>query len=245
MDVRLLVHARNRAELVERFPTEKDRFYFAEDTWLHRMLFRFGQRLPPRLAEATSGLLIHITTQMVQRRQVRDLVSQFKINVIHQPIPVSPKSPSLMYGFNAPVLIGPLNGGMEYPPAFRTEQGKLATTAMALGRLIAELFNMLFPGKRLAGVILVANRRTREALPWGVRGRVVELVENGVDLSIWRRKHVASRRRPRSDWSLSAASSTEGSGDPDRGDSPRQQASRRFARDYRRRADATAMAATR
>jgi len=38
-----------------------------------------------------------------------------------------------------------------------------------------------------ADVILVANRRTRDALPRGITGQVIQLVENGVDLSIWQR----------------------------------------------------------
>ncbi|WP_213773877.1 glycosyltransferase family 4 protein [Bradyrhizobium sp. dw_78] len=190
IDVRLVVHARNRSELVERFPEDLDRLHFVEDTEFHKTLFRLGQLLPQRLAEATTGLLIHLTTQFVQRRIVRDLVRKFDIDVVHQPIPVSPKAPSQMFGVEASVVMGPLNGGMKYPPAFQKEQGRLATVAMALGRAIAVFFNLIIPGKRFAQLILVANRRTRDALPWGIKGRVVELVENGVDLSIWQRKPI-------------------------------------------------------
>jgi glycosyltransferase involved in cell wall biosynthesis len=50
--------------------------------------------------------------------------------------------------------------------------------------------NALLPGKRRADLVLVANRRTQEALPTGIAGRVEELVENGVDFSIWERKSV-------------------------------------------------------
>src|SRR5207237_8461002 len=106
----------------------------------------------------------------------------------HQPIPVSPKSPSQIWGVGAPVIIGPLNGGMEYPPAFRDEHGRLSRLGLLAGRLLANIFNLLIPGKRLARFILVANRRTQEALPSGIKGQVIEMVENGVDLSIWLRK---------------------------------------------------------
>jgi glycosyltransferase involved in cell wall biosynthesis len=108
--------------------------------------------------------------------------------VIHQPIPVSPKTPSKIYASGAPVIIGPLNGGMEYPPAFQKERGVVAGAAMAVGRAISLLFNFIIPGKRSASLVLVANQRTRAALPWGIRGRIVEVVENGVDLQIWQRK---------------------------------------------------------
>ena len=183
VDVRLIVHARVRAELVELFPDHSDPLHFVEDIWLHKALFRLGTFLPRRLADATTGLLLHLTTQLVQRRIIQNLIKELAVDVIHQSIPVSPKSPSCLYGIGVPVIIGPLNGGMEYPPAFQKERGIVASAAMALGRAISNLFNLVIPGKRLASLVLVANERTRTALPWGMRARVVELVENGVDLT--------------------------------------------------------------
>ena len=188
VDVRLVVHARVRAELVELFPDHSDRLHFVEDIWLHKALFRLGTFLPRRLADATTGLLLHLTTQLVQRKIVQNLAKKLAVDVIHQPIPVSPKTPSCLYGIGVPVVIGPLNGGMKYPPAFQKEHGLVAGAAMALGRGISNVFNLVIPGKRLASLMLVANPRTRAALPRGIRGRVVELVENGVDLQIWRQK---------------------------------------------------------
>jgi len=106
---------------------------------------------------------------------------------VHQPIPVSPKTPSQIWGVGVPVIIGPLNGGMEYPPAFRSEQGKLSRLALLFGRLLANFFNLVIPGKRLARLVLVANGRTQDALPAGIKGQVVEMVENGVDFTIWQK----------------------------------------------------------
>ena len=42
------------------------------------------------------------------------------------------------------------------------------------------------PGKRRAAVLLVANERTRRGLPRGGSAEVRTLVENGVDLDLWR-----------------------------------------------------------
>jgi glycosyltransferase involved in cell wall biosynthesis len=193
IDVRLVVHARNKSELVERFPIDKDRLYFVEDTSLHKLLFRLGQFLPRRLADATTGLVLHLTTQRSQRRIIRDLAKKHGIDVVHQPIPVSPKTPSQIWGVGAPVVIGPLNGGMEYPPAFRSEQGKLSRLSLLFGRLVANLFNLLIPGKRLANLVLVANRRTQAALPAGIKGPIVEMVENGVDFNIWQKAAAAEK----------------------------------------------------
>lgn len=193
-DVRLVVHARNKSELTRQFPDDLDRLYFVDDTAMHKALFRVSSFLPRRLADATTGLIIHLSTQFSQRRVVRELVKAHQIDVVHQPIPVSPKTPSLMWGLGAAVVIGPLNGGMDYPEAFRRERSILSRLAFVFGRWLANFVNLLLPGKRRADVILVANRRTHDALPRGVGGRVAELVENGVDFSIWRQSSIGRQQ---------------------------------------------------
>jgi glycosyltransferase involved in cell wall biosynthesis len=200
VDTHLVVHERDKAELTELFAAECDRLYFVEDTILHRWLARTWNFLPRRLAESTIGLIIHLTTQCAQKRIIRTLAAGHK-SVVHLPIPVSPKAPSLIYGVGAPVIMGPLNGGMEYPPAFRSEQGRIANSAEGFGRWFSKFVNAMFPGKGRAALILVANSRTEQALPSGIlgrvfiRGRLFQLPENGVDLSVWN----GERTRPETD----------------------------------------------
>ena len=100
-----------------------------------------------------------------------------------------------MWGLGAAVIIGPLNGGMGYPEAFRRERNFISGLALGFGRALANFVNLLIPGKRRADIVLVANRRTREALPTGVAGQVIDLVENGVDFSIWKRSSIAMQAR--------------------------------------------------
>jgi glycosyltransferase involved in cell wall biosynthesis len=182
----LVVHARTQAELQMLFPEDCDRMHFVADTWLHQLLYHCGLLLPRRVAEATTGLISHLYTQIIQRRLVRRLVFEHKIDIVHEPIPVSPKYPSLMFAVGASVVIGPLNGDMEFPLAFRFRQSRLVELTVTLSRRFSDLLNRLLPGKLKAQTLLVANERTRQALPTGVRGKVIELVENGVDLSVWR-----------------------------------------------------------
>jgi glycosyltransferase involved in cell wall biosynthesis len=191
-DVLLVVHARNRSELTELFPDDINRIHFVDDTALHKGLVRFGAILPRRLADATTGLSIHLSTQLAQRRLIRELTKKGHSDVVHIPIPVSPKTPSLMWGLQAAVVIGPLNGGMNYPDAFRRERSPISRLSFSLGRWLAHFANIVIPGKLRAEVILVANRRTRDALPRGIAGQVIQLVENGVDFSVW--KSSASRK---------------------------------------------------
>lgn len=184
----LVVHERTRDELKSIFPEDFDRIHFVSDTVWHRILWQSGKLLPQRLSYFTFGLVLRLLNQMLQLHLVKQLVREQQIDIVHQPIPVSPKEPSMIFGLDVPVVIGPMNGGMDYPPAFRNRQSRFVNLILEIGRLFTNWFNTLIPGKRQAATLLVANSRTRDALPKGVRGKVIELVENGVDLSIWNSK---------------------------------------------------------
>lgn len=185
-EVWLLTHARVRDELAELYPADiGTRILFVEDTWLHKLMWRASHLLPARLAYMTVGYASRISTQWVQRRQAKRLVQAHAIDVVHQPMPVSPKEPSLLYDMGAPVVIGPMNGGMHYPPAFRSSEGRLEAAFVRVGRSLADFLNRVMPGKRRAACLVVANERTAKALPES-RARVETLVENGVDLTVWR-----------------------------------------------------------
>ena len=181
----LVVHSRTQPELLAAFPGDQDRFRFIPDEWFHKLLNRLSNFLPRRIAEATLGLLSQMTTQYQARKMVRDLITKQSIDVVHQPIPVSPRFPSLMAGLGVPVVLGPLNGGMDYPPAFQHKESIFSRMAVRLGRRLSDFVNARLPGKKLADILLVANERTRRALPSVVRGKVIELPENGVHLGTW------------------------------------------------------------
>ena len=181
----LVVHDRTRSELESLFPLDRDRIVFVPDTKAHLIVWRLSRLLPDRISSFTAGFLLRYLTQVAQRREIRRLLREQAISVIHQPIPVSPKEPSLIFGMNVPVIIGPMNGGMHYPPGFLQLQTRTERLALATGRRLADFMNFLMPGKRRAAMLLVANERTRAALPHGVCSNVVMLVENGVDLVLW------------------------------------------------------------
>ena len=181
----LVGHGRTRTELEELFPNDTERILSIPDRWYHRLLWRLGKPLPRRISSATFGTAMELVNQVLIRRMVLDLIRTQGVNVVHQPTPVSPKAPSSLYGLGVPVVLGPMNGGMNYPRAFRGEESGATRAAVALGRRAANAVNRLIPGKLQAAVVLVANERTRQALPAGARGEVIELVENGVDLTLW------------------------------------------------------------
>jgi len=190
----LVVHARTQAELTALFPEERDRMHFVPDTWLHRLLNNCGRFIPARVNDFTFGLLSHLYTQVLQRRIVRWLVSEHQIDVVHEPTPVSATFPSLMFGLGVPVVIGPMNTSVKFPLAFRSRQNPTIDILIAIGYQFVDLFNRVFPGKIKAETVLVANDRTKQALPAQVQGKIIELVENGVDFSVWRSESTASKQ---------------------------------------------------
>jgi glycosyltransferase involved in cell wall biosynthesis len=185
VEVWLVVHGRTRQELEALFPNDGARIRFIPDKWFHRLIWRLNAYLPRRVAQATLGTLMVLVNQYIQRQMVRGLIAAHHVNVVHQPIPVSPLAPSFIYKLGVPVIIGPMNGGMDYPEAFRNVESWLTRASISLGRSCANLVNRAIPGKKLASFVLVANQRTRLALPSCVQGNVVEVPENGVDLRIW------------------------------------------------------------
>lgn len=189
----LVCHARVREELVALFPGDADRMRFVEDSVLHRAMWRLGRWLPARLSYISTGYVSRLATQLAQRRLVRELVREQGVEVVHQPMPVSPREPSLLHGLGVPVVIGPMNGGMTYPPAFRQAEGRLVRGISAIGRSVSGLLNRCIPGKRRAALLLVANERTRRALPPALPVRTETLVENGVDLALWQPVEASQR----------------------------------------------------
>lgn len=183
VDVHLLVHARTEKELCEAFPNDKHRLHFVADSLVNIWCHKIGQLMPDRLAVFTVRAISHFDTQMRQRRLARFLIRTHYFDVVHEPIPVSPKLPSMMFGLSAPVIVGPMNGGMDYPVHYNLA-GPLERSVVWILRWTAALWNKILPGKKYAALLLVANERTYKALPFNIKKkRILKIVENGVDLS--------------------------------------------------------------
>jgi len=185
LPVKLIAHSRNRANLTETLAPWLEDIYFIEDSRWHRFAWNLGKMLPGRISSAFSGALLNFINERFQKRLVRSLIRAGDVDIIHQPIPVSPLTPSSLYGLGVPVVIGPMNGGMTYPEGYEYLQGRSTRRFIRLARGMARALNNLIPGKRKATTLLVANKRTRDALEFLNHPNVIDLVENGVDFSIW------------------------------------------------------------
>jgi glycosyltransferase involved in cell wall biosynthesis len=186
VDAWLVVNARTRGEMSELFPNEQVRILYVEDSLAHKVLWQLQRPLPTRIGYFTLGAASRLLTQWQARKIIRELVEEHRASVVHQPIPLAVKECSVLYDLGAATVVGPLNGAMEFPPAFRRRQSAIESMVMRLGRWGSAIMHRLMPGKLRATTILVANDRSRAALPNGVRGKIVPLIDNCVDLETWR-----------------------------------------------------------
>lgn len=186
VEVHLVTHARCRDELRETFDADDyARVHFIEDSPPQKALWQAFSGVPERIRALLLDQAIHLSTQVRARALVKQLVSRHGIDIVFEPAPISPKGISCMYDVGAPVVVGPLCGGMEFPPAFKYMDGLSTRVGVSLGRMASPLFHRLLPGKLNAAAVLVGNQRTARVLPEGIRGPVHEVVESGVDLDLW------------------------------------------------------------
>jgi glycosyltransferase involved in cell wall biosynthesis len=193
VEVWMICHARVRNELGESLPSDLfEKIRFVEDNRLQAMLWRVGKWFPYRIEDLIFGQFVHIVTQIQARKLAQQLIKELKIQLLFEPTPITPKGLSFMYNMGIPVVIGPLCGGLDLPPAFRYMDSRFTQFSIAAGRYLAWIAHQLVPGKLKADVLLVGNQRTAKVLPSGYQGKVYEVVESGVDLARWEPKQYPS-----------------------------------------------------
>ena len=176
----LITHARVKSSIENIAELNQSHVYYIPDTWMHKALHNHCGFLPERIRVVIVGFFMHLITQVYQWKIARRVIRDKKIDVIHEPAPVSATQPSAMFGLGVPVIIGPMNGGMTFPKAFEYMSGKSEKVVYKMVSLFSTFYNLIIPGKLFAKRLLVANERTANSLPRFRFGEVMELVENGV-----------------------------------------------------------------
>jgi glycosyltransferase involved in cell wall biosynthesis len=184
VDVRLLTHESSRDEVLDLLPDDRERLTFAPSLPGFGPVFTRGERLPGGFRNLAWGVT-QLERQIPLRRAARELVAVHGIDVVHQPIGISPVVPSALYDLGAPVVQGPLQGGIDLPPAFRGRDSVPSRVVKRARPYVTRLANTALPGRRKAAVVVVANERTRRSLPPGISGRIETMWENGVVLERW------------------------------------------------------------
>lgn len=204
IDTRLVVLDETRADirLKQMFPEDIDRLYIIGRSRPPRLIRWMQSRLPVPLLAFPVWKIVDLHTQWRQRKVVQALVKEHAIDVVHQATPVGPNQPSLIYDVSAPVVIGPLTGTLGPPAGFCKVTSLRTRLTYQLDCCWLVLCNWLFPGKRLATILFLANEHARGMLPKNTKGEIIVLNthEIGIDTKTWKpvnRDSFDSRRRTR------------------------------------------------
>lgn len=194
LDLWMVCHARCKDELRQEFPDDEDffRISFVEDNWIQKLLWKLGIPLPYRIRDLVVGQLIHIGTQIRECQIAKQLIAEKDIQLVFQPTPLSAKAISFMYNLNVPVVIGPLCGNLEFPPAFQAMDTLITRVTVNLARKASLILHRFFPGKINAETLIFSDQLALKALPSGCRGKTVQMLEPAVDVSLWQCKEYAT-----------------------------------------------------
>jgi glycosyltransferase involved in cell wall biosynthesis len=184
-DAWMCVGNETKGELDKLLGPDAHRVCYVEDAHLHSVFRRIQARAPSWMGSNPLYYPQVLVTQWRQRGVVARLVKKLGIDVVHQPTPISPKVPSLLVNLPVPLVLGPMNGAMEYPLGFRFLQPRKVRVVKNLARCLANSLPRVFDAKRQAECLIVANQRTQDGLPSGVRGRIFRMVENAVIPELW------------------------------------------------------------
>ncbi len=152
IELHQIAHSRVKPELSAQFP--KMRVSYIQDDWLQKWAWR-SRVFRPLVAVIFHHRAAKLASQLAEGRPNA---------VIHFNTPVSPVRPYFPTP-GVPLVIGPLNGNIHYPPAFR-EMEPMSDKVRRVALPIAQrILGPLFSGKRKAQALLVAGgERTYESL---------------------------------------------------------------------------------
>ncbi|MGB3535581.1 MAG: glycosyltransferase family 4 protein [Microcoleaceae cyanobacterium] len=188
IDVWVICHERVREELSQEFaedPEQLSKIHFIDDTWYQALVWQIGRKFPYRIHDMIFNQIIHWITQFRAQKLAKKLVAQHQIDLVFEPAPITPKGLSFMYNIEVPVVIGPLSGGLNFPPAFQYMDSKFSRVSINLSRQLSGILHRFIPGKLQADALIVANTQTQAALPPGCQGKLYSVIEAGVDIKHW------------------------------------------------------------
>jgi len=183
--VTLFTHIRNRSALeAAGAPIDGSEIRYIDTEWFAGPLYATAKRIFPRSEHAVflMSSLDYFPYDAAVLRQARKSPEHWQ--VVHQVTPVSPSAITRLHKLGRPLIIGPLNGGLQSPAAFPELMKADSGWVYRLGRLPRLLDNALGSSAGAAR-LLVANETTRAALPPEHRRKCVTMLENGVDLSLF------------------------------------------------------------
>jgi glycosyltransferase involved in cell wall biosynthesis len=186
LELTLASQVRNRAALEADPIAPLMRLHFVDNEWLARPLYtlarllRGGTALSWTIDTALAWPSYMVFEEQLYRSMRRPL-EEGQFDLIHRVTPLTPTMGSPLAGWvDAPMLLGPLNGGLPWPKAYPELRRQEREWLVPVRNLYRHLPYYRSTYRHLAGVI-AGSRHTATEVPRNFAGQRFYLPENGVD----------------------------------------------------------------
>ncbi|MDO8941671.1 MAG: glycosyltransferase [Desulfobacterales bacterium] len=121
-------------------------------------------------------------------RQFRERLKAGEFDLVHRITPLSPTNQSLLAGrtakLNIPFLVGPLNGGVPWPKAFRSRQ-HAENEWLSYVRGLYKLMPFYRSMRENSAAIIVGSRFAQHDMPASTAGKCIYIPENAVNMDLF------------------------------------------------------------
>jgi len=188
-DVHVVTQVRNREAILRAGWIEGQDFTAIDSEAVARRLWKIGDVLKMgdgkgwTALQAVAALSYYDFERRVWRQFAPDLRAG-RYDLVHRITPLSPTTPSTLAArcrrIGVPFVLGPLNGGVPWPPSFEAERRREREWLSYLRsayRLLPGRAGML----KSAAAIIAGSRHTASEIPARFQDKLVYLPENGID----------------------------------------------------------------
>jgi glycosyltransferase involved in cell wall biosynthesis len=190
VDVHLVTHVRNRAAISRAGLIEVQDYTAIDNERIAGPLYRLATMLRGGEGKgwttvAALSSIAYYAFEMKIWQQFRKKLESREFDIVHRVTPLSPTSQSILAkrlsSIGVPFIVGPLNGGVPWPPHFIARQHAEHEWLSHI-RNIYKLMPAYGSTRRFSSAIIVGSKFTYGDMPASVRGKCVYIPENG----IWR-----------------------------------------------------------
>jgi glycosyltransferase involved in cell wall biosynthesis len=194
-DVTLATHVRNRRE-IERDGCGQATVVYLDNEYIARPMFKLGKLIRGGHSVGwTTNIAMtypsYLAFEYEAYKRFKKDFKQHRFDIIHRITPMSPTIPSpLAKWTKIPFVLGPLNGGLPWPPGFDGERAREREWLVRF-RSAYRMLPYYRSTYRRSAAVLAAFGHTAADLPEVARPRVVDFPEVGLNPEIfWQEEQV-------------------------------------------------------